>query len=63
MGKSTLKPSVANSDSGPASLVTNERADDDLYVEVPGGCIAYEVMGQGPVISAQRLERLGRGSS
>ena len=50
MGKSTLKQSVANSDAGPAGLVTDERADDVLYVEVQGGRIAYEVMGQGPLI-------------
>jgi hypothetical protein len=42
--------SAANSDSGPAGLVTDERADDVRSVEVPGGRIAYEVMGQGPLI-------------
>ena len=46
MGKSTLEESVANSGSGPAGFVT----DDVRYVEVPGGRIAYEVMGQGPLI-------------
>ena len=50
MGKSTLKESAANSDLGPAGLVTDERAGDVLYVEVPGGRVAYEVMGQGPLI-------------
>ena len=37
MGKSTLKESAANSVSGPAGFVTDERADDVLYVVVPGG--------------------------
>ena len=50
MGKSTLEESAANSVSGPAGFVTDERADDVLYVEVPAGRIAYEVMGQGPLI-------------
>ena len=50
MGKSTLKESLANSDSGPAGLVADERADDVLCVEVPGGRIAYEVNGQEPLI-------------
>jgi pimeloyl-ACP methyl ester carboxylesterase len=30
--------------------VTREAADEGLYVEVPGGRIAYEVTGQGPLI-------------
>ena len=50
MSKSTLKQSVANSVVRPARLVTDEEADDVLYVNVPGGRIAYEVMGQGPLI-------------
>jgi pimeloyl-ACP methyl ester carboxylesterase len=50
MGKSTLKGSAANSDSGADGLVADERAGDVLYVEVPGGRVAYEVMGQGPLI-------------
>jgi pimeloyl-ACP methyl ester carboxylesterase len=48
MRKSSLKESAANL--RPAGFVTDERADDVLYVEVPGGRIAYEVMGQGPLI-------------
>jgi predicted dienelactone hydrolase len=50
MSKSTVKESAANGDSGPAGLVTDERAEKALYVEVPGGRIAYEVTGQGPLI-------------
>ena len=50
MGKSTLKESAANSDSGPAGLVSDGGAGDVLYVEVPGGRVAYEVTGQGPLI-------------
>ena len=50
MGKSTTTESTANSDSGPAGLVTDEKADDVQYLEVPGGRIAYEVTGQGPLI-------------
>ena len=50
MGKRIPKESAGNSVSGPAGFVTDERADDVLYVEVPGGRIAYEVMGQGPLI-------------
>jgi pimeloyl-ACP methyl ester carboxylesterase len=50
MGKSTLKESTANSDLEPAGLVTDKRADEVRYVEVPGGRIAYEAMGQGPLI-------------
>jgi alpha-beta hydrolase superfamily lysophospholipase len=50
MGKGTLKESAANSDLGPAGLVTDEGADKVRYVEVPGGRIAYEVMGQGTLI-------------
>jgi hypothetical protein len=51
-GKTTLKESAANSDSGPAGLVTDEGADDVLYLEVPGGRIAYELMVQGPLIQS-----------
>jgi pimeloyl-ACP methyl ester carboxylesterase len=50
MGKSNVKESAANSDSGPAGFVTDARAEDVQYLEVPGGRIAYEVMGQGPLI-------------
>jgi pimeloyl-ACP methyl ester carboxylesterase len=50
MSKSTLKESAANSDLRPAGSVIDERAADVQYVEVPGGRIAYEVMGQGPLI-------------
>jgi pimeloyl-ACP methyl ester carboxylesterase len=46
MGKSTVKESAANSDLGPAGFV----ADDVLYLEVPGGRIAYELTGRGPLI-------------
>ena len=50
MGKRSVKESAANSDSGPGDLVTDEGARDVLYMEVPGGRIAYEVMGHGPLI-------------
>jgi pimeloyl-ACP methyl ester carboxylesterase len=50
MGKTTTRESSANSDSGPAGLVTDEKADDVQYLEVPGARIAYEVMGQGPLV-------------
>jgi hypothetical protein len=50
MGKSTLNESAANSDSGAAGLVTDERAGEVRYVEVPGGRVAHVVMGQGPLI-------------
>ena len=50
MNESTLKQSAATSDSGPTGLVTDQRADEVRYVEVPGGRIAYEAMGQGPLI-------------
>jgi pimeloyl-ACP methyl ester carboxylesterase len=50
MTDSTVKKSAANSDSGAAGSITYEGAGDVRYVEVPGGRIAYEVMGQGPLI-------------
>jgi pimeloyl-ACP methyl ester carboxylesterase len=50
MGKRTFEESAANSNSGPAGFVTPEGADEVLYLEVLGGRIAYEVMGQGPLI-------------
>jgi len=50
MGKSTVKRSAADTDSGRTGFVTDERSEKVLYVEVPGGRIAYEVMGQGPLI-------------
>ena len=50
MSNSTLKKSAANSHPGPAGSPTDERADDVRYLEVPGGRIAYQVMGQGPLI-------------
>ena len=50
MGKSTLNQSATDSDSGPAGLVAGEGAEDVLYLEVPDGRIAYEVIGQGPLI-------------
>jgi pimeloyl-ACP methyl ester carboxylesterase len=50
MNESTLKQSAATSDSGPTGLVTDQRADEVRYVEVPGGRIAYVVTGQGPLI-------------
>lgn len=50
MGKSTLKQSATNSLFGPAGLVTAGGADDVRYIEVPGGRIAYEVIGEGPLI-------------
>jgi pimeloyl-ACP methyl ester carboxylesterase len=50
MGKSTLQESAANRDSRPAGLITGQGADEVLHVEVPGGRVAYEVTGQGPLI-------------
>ena len=50
MGKSTLKGSAADSVLGPTGVVTRAAAGDVQYVEVPGGRIAYEAMGQGPLI-------------
>ena len=50
MNENILKKSAADRDSRPARFVTYEGAGDVLYVEVPGGRIAYEVMGQGPLI-------------
>jgi pimeloyl-ACP methyl ester carboxylesterase len=35
---------------GPAGFVTDEGASDVRYLEVPGGRVAYEVTGQGPLI-------------
>ena len=50
MSNSTIKESAANSNPGPAHLVTDEPADDVRYLDVPGGRIAYEVTGHGPLI-------------
>jgi pimeloyl-ACP methyl ester carboxylesterase len=51
MSKSTHKQSAATSSVlGPAGSVTDEGTHEVLHVEVPGGRIAYEVMGQGPLI-------------
>jgi pimeloyl-ACP methyl ester carboxylesterase len=50
MSNSTLKESAANSHPGPAGFLTDERADDVRHLEVPGGRIAYEVTGHGPLI-------------
>jgi hypothetical protein len=45
MSKSTRKQSAATSVSRPAGSVTYEGAHELLYVEVPGGRIAYDLMG------------------
>jgi pimeloyl-ACP methyl ester carboxylesterase len=50
MSKSTLKESGADSVMRPAGVVTREAANEVLYLDVPGGRIAYELTGQGPLI-------------
>jgi pimeloyl-ACP methyl ester carboxylesterase len=49
VSEDTIRQSVADSVAGPGELVTGGGADV-LYVEVPGGRIAYEVTGQGPLV-------------
>jgi pimeloyl-ACP methyl ester carboxylesterase len=50
MDRSARKESVASSVLAAAGLVTDKETDDVLYVDVPGGRIAYEVMGRGPLV-------------
>jgi pimeloyl-ACP methyl ester carboxylesterase len=50
MSENTHTGSAADSVLGPAGLVPDGGAEDVLYVEVPGGRVAYEVTGQGPLI-------------
>jgi pimeloyl-ACP methyl ester carboxylesterase len=50
MSKSTLKEAAVNSVSRPVGLATDSGADELQYVEVQGGRVAYDVMGQGPLI-------------
>jgi pimeloyl-ACP methyl ester carboxylesterase len=50
MSENTLTGSAANIVLGPTAVVTSEVASEVLYLEVPGGRIAYELMGQGPPI-------------
>jgi pimeloyl-ACP methyl ester carboxylesterase len=50
MSENTLTGSAANSLLGPTGVVSSEVASEVLYLEVPGGRIAYEVTGQGPLI-------------
>ena len=50
MSQSTPTGSAADSALRPAGVVTRQAANEVLYQQVPGGRIAYEVMGQGPLI-------------
>ena len=45
-----LNESAASDVSRSTRVVTREAANEVLYLQVPGGRIAYEVMGQGPLI-------------
>jgi pimeloyl-ACP methyl ester carboxylesterase len=51
MSESTLNESAADSASRPTGVVTCEAANEVSYLQVPGGHIAYEVTGQGPLIA------------
>jgi pimeloyl-ACP methyl ester carboxylesterase len=50
MSENTFTGSAANSALGPTGVEASEVASEVLYLEVPGGRIAYEVVGQGPLI-------------
>jgi pimeloyl-ACP methyl ester carboxylesterase len=50
MSDSTLNESATNSVLRSTGLAAREAANEVLYVKVPGGRVAYEVMGQGPLI-------------
>jgi hypothetical protein len=45
MSENTLTESAGNSVLGPPGVVTSEVASEVVYLQVPGGRIAYEVMG------------------
>ena len=50
MDERTVKESAAKRGLRRTGVTAREAASDVLYVEVPGGRIAYDVMGEGPLI-------------
>src|SRR5262245_59508056 len=50
MSKNTLRESAADTVARATGVATREAGNEVMYLHVPGGRIAYEVAGQGPLI-------------